>query len=1000
MLQENFTLMIANISRVNDILNLHNNSNFYFTDNLIVSYRQEIMKYYKKSIYKRVILIDDNSLKALYLNNYIYEKQILPNLLNKSVVIIDEFDSLYTPLSSDLNYPNINTVLSDTSYLSYKIIDNIVNTLNKMVTENITLEYNSQTILEYCSKMYDEKDRTELLKYCELHKVINDVGKMEYNRKYGLPINNSHTHKNYAVPYSFVNTPIIGSEFSEFDIKLVLTVLCHLKEQNTLSESLIKEMCNYIANQVDSVINFLNYEDIVKPYKSYLDILNINSREHLESVTEKHLKETISNISVDNKIKLKMFVLKNILIPNMIISENFYRCSFIDILKSDFCKYKCGFSGTLSINLPYYNNYLLNNRYTLSKIQNKVTNAPENYYLLYNEDTNSNIKSEITNVIYNRLDEMEIKTAIYGCIGDHNYKKNTYFTLHDNTTLDELINILFYKNDLVYDSLIDCGAFFKQFSNFNVANHIINKCMINNIDVDVIYIEYDKLTNYDKVYILKIFNKKINNSEYNPKNTLFNKKTFIYYDNKHTVGVDIKQPYNMAGLCTIKKNTLTDISQGIFRLRDLNYGHYVDFIIDDKEKLNIDDKHIINGRIKLYEYLAQNEKKSILNNDRKLKEQCLLSLLKNKSSNTITIPNYIYYSLIKDIKTQNNVYTNFFSNFYNSNKKKCNLTNEESSYVDTISKILTIPPSIIDINIQVNNETITQQNQNLALKINEEIEKEMNTGIVKGTSEKTFISRHNVLTFKSILDIISGTRVDHSIIHNDALLQLLKINILTSCTFGLHNTIIYKKIDDFQKKKISDLFTNFVIVINIINDSITIVNKTIYMQLLKINNYDYVYIDFNDLPLSAYSKVRINVIDNILKAKIYFVKVLMGKKIDIISLLYISHLIHSTKNININDFTNTIYNCSLGTGISCISYSHLKMIYELSPREILNYLTDNKNYKTNIIDIICKFYTYGTDKYNDCANKYNLQKVVMNGTKNSNVILVIDKLSELVENLK
>jgi hypothetical protein len=55
-------------------------------------------------------------------------------------------------------------------------------------------------------------------------------------------------------------------------------------------------------------------------------------------------------------------------------------------------------------------------------------------------------------------------------------------------------------------------------------------------------------------------------------------KIFIYYDQKHTVGIDFKQPYKMHGLVTISnKTTITQLSQGIFRLRNINYSHMVDY---------------------------------------------------------------------------------------------------------------------------------------------------------------------------------------------------------------------------------------------------------------------------------------------------------------------------------------------------------------------------------------------------------------------------------------
>ena len=67
-------------------------------------------------------------------------------------------------------------------------------------------------------------------------------------------------------------------------------------------------------------------------------------------------------------------------------------------------------------------------------------------------------------------------------------------------------------------------------------------------------------------------------------NEVFDQKdVFIYYDNKHIVGIDIKQPSELRGIVTVSKfNRTTDIAQASYRLRNINYGHEVDFFISDE----------------------------------------------------------------------------------------------------------------------------------------------------------------------------------------------------------------------------------------------------------------------------------------------------------------------------------------------------------------------------------------------------------------------------------
>src|SRR5436305_9308727 len=63
------------------------------------------------------------------------------------------------------------------------------------------------------------------------------------------------------------------------------------------------------------------------------------------------------------------------------------------------------------------------------------------------------------------------------------------------------------------------------------------------------------------------------------RNIKYDDKVFIYYDEKHTRGIDVKsQPLIMKGLVTVgPSNNLTNISQGIYRIRKLNFGHSIDF---------------------------------------------------------------------------------------------------------------------------------------------------------------------------------------------------------------------------------------------------------------------------------------------------------------------------------------------------------------------------------------------------------------------------------------
>lgn len=120
-----------------------------------------------------------------------------------------------------------------------------------------------------------------------------------------------------------------------------------------------------------------------------------------------------------------------------------------------------------------------------------------------------------------------------------------------------------------YDVLIDNGAYLKDIDVKEIA--------------EIIFRQYPECTIY---YITRDDKVK----------TLGNgKKIKIYYDHKHTIGIDIKQPATLRGLVTINYfNRLTDTYQAIYRLRNLNYGHIIDYV----SELDIDN---------LFNFLQENE---------------------------------------------------------------------------------------------------------------------------------------------------------------------------------------------------------------------------------------------------------------------------------------------------------------------------------------------------------------------------------------------------------
>jgi hypothetical protein len=118
-----------------------------------------------------------------------------------------------------------------------------------------------------------------------------------------------------------------------------------------------------------------------------------------------------------------------------------------------------------------------------------------------------------------------------------------------------------------YDAIIDTIGLFKNYDNKVIAikihNYFKNLRIIIFIDRnnDIFLIDNNKIKSY--------------NEETNYNNP------FIYYDQSHIVGVDIKQDYypKMNGLCIVNdKSEYTTVAQSMCRLRKLNMGHIITFL--------------------------------------------------------------------------------------------------------------------------------------------------------------------------------------------------------------------------------------------------------------------------------------------------------------------------------------------------------------------------------------------------------------------------------------
>lgn len=574
-----------------------------------------------------VLIMDDNSFKSIKLNEIEYRQYITNIIKNNSICIIDEIDSIIDPLTSELNYP-----------LEFKKIDSYISNLliyfvSKILSQNFYkyINFTTQEQSEiFINKIFNESLKDYNLNYKDelvyfVDKYVNNkivrsdklnytiVGyirkvyitlisslMMIYNKDYGFGRNIKNYEKNYmlAIPYKAVNDPVDKSEYTDTELTICLTILTYYYS-GLRNIDLIK------------ILEFISSS--IKKYK-HPQIMNILYK-NLKIILEKY-DFTFNNIITDkredfisslNKLnfdyELIEFYLKHIILPTYIeLTHKQLNCSFVDVITSQFAKHKIAFSGTVNILLPQLTNY-----------------DHEFKDIIDSDKANGSIISAITGFI--------------------NKNKLTY--IDKNTDLNHFFDII-TKNK--YNVIVDVGAFFKNYTAFNfisqLAKYIDDKRKYIFIDENDKKLVYDNDTK--EVYKL-------------PEIIYSTDEIFIYYDNKHTVGIDIKQPYYLNVAVTISWNdTLTKVGQGIYRARNTNYGHHIDFLIDTTININ---NIPLNNTVDLLKFLKHNEQLNTYKSYNSYLLQNIKYLIRNKSQ---TKENYTDIVFRENIITEEDLSKNMY----------------------------------------------------------------------------------------------------------------------------------------------------------------------------------------------------------------------------------------------------------------------------------------------------------------------------------------------------
>jgi hypothetical protein len=632
----------------------------------------------------------------------ILKKDLSFNYFKKpNLFIYDEIDSLIDPFKSDLNKP-----INIERHINHDFIVNNLIKINKnlywSVIEPSRADNNyGIAIVENKNKELEKKFKEKMIE------TIESIKQMTYNQNYGFGnpnYNNIDDLKNdkedkykgffIAVPYTAINLPVNGSEFSDFELALSLTILSYL--ETDLRKEDIFIYLDYILKYYISGRELipLLFPNIIKVISiELLDIYNIKDTLNKLKFCEDILNDINNNDDIIDDYLI--FIINKF----FKISDKQYNISMIDMFTEKIATQKIAFSGSVNFCLPK------------TIIEGFINNF---------DNIHDDIKNNLfENIIIDDVTRGSIYSSLYGITQDKDIF-NKIISYNSEGQTKDIIEENFFKDIFVIDILKNYGAIIdtaglilekntedviKELNNiFTKAKNLKSILYVNNKSERMIY----TIDN-------KIVNRKYNDEKFN--------NCFIFYDNKNTVGIDFKQPAQLKGLITISsKNNLTEVSQGIFRLRNINFGHNVDFYVD---KLII--KEYLNEKTTEEDILDQNidQIKVIINNLSKndaikktlstfnMQLQCLKFLDRSISNNKNSYLENLYYDLIP---TSTHIYLKK-ENFINS------LIEEIKNKIEKNNLLLKIIP------FKYQDTKTNSTNLSIELAINVEVDLEIESNI-------------------------------------------------------------------------------------------------------------------------------------------------------------------------------------------------------------------------------------------------------------------------------
>jgi hypothetical protein len=507
----------------------------------------------------KIKIISDIDIKSSLINKKIHDFN-----KDKYFVLLDEADMILNPLTSEMNYPD-----NEKNYLDEDNFNKLINILFNVLKYNNRDEI-IKNLIDYIPKEYNNfsqfKEFVDFItenksEYTEYNELIN------YKKEYKLDIieykfydiiyniiNNVNTvvnnvnrkdfgfgkeTDNIVIPFQFSETPILGSEYSDIIINLLLTIRAYIDDKKISFYKLVilfKYYINKLAKLKNGLVNkdedyifitnlFTKYEIGNILYLFNIDIKNIDTLKN--TLIEYGLFDKITEIMKDLIIIIKYC--KLFLHKNIYYYKKQETISGVNIVNSNYFKYLNGFTGTPEDRFKFIDPFEI---------------KPKN---------DNSIKLELEAITNN----CSVIEYIVNASDISKYSENYDY-------IDFILNNV---TDKQYNVIIDVGALFINRDINIIASLIFDKFRY--IDRFVFFDKDDKILTIHKnnIYTFSNFDTVFDND-------------MIFFDNSHTTGIDLQLNDNFNALITIRQNTrYRDFIQGLYRMRQINKTQTAEILI-------------------------------------------------------------------------------------------------------------------------------------------------------------------------------------------------------------------------------------------------------------------------------------------------------------------------------------------------------------------------------------------------------------------------------------